>query len=135
MLQFPLLLNEKLFLVVLKFLLKPFQLNTVLFHGFLIVGNLFFHGHNLALLLLQVILIDWDHFFLLNRGLPLENLLQRLKLLFFLLQFAFVLLDLLCLENEPFLDGLDLGHQFVGGRVCRLKLSPSVHIHRVLNLL
>ena len=93
LLQFFFLLYEELFLVVLQLFLKSFKLNVVFFHCFFIIVDLLLHGSDLPLFLLQILFVNWYHFFLLNRGLSFQNLLQGFQLLFFLFEVSFFLFD------------------------------------------
>ncbi len=128
------LLYEKLFLVVLEFLLKSLQLNVVFLHGLFVVCDLFLHSDDLTLFLLQVLFVDWNHFLLLDWWLSFEHLLQGFQLLFLLFEFAFILFDLLSFENQTFLNGLDFSHEFIGGWVSGLEFSPTMHVHWILYL-
>lgn len=110
-----LLLSVEFELVGLQFLLKSLQFNLILQDDLLVVLYLLLHALNLLLLLLQRFLVGGYHFLFLDRGLPLEHLLQAFQLFFLELQFLFLLLDLLSLGNQSLLDRLNFSHQVVSG--------------------
>lgn len=135
LLEFTLFLDKELLFIILQLFLQSFQFYAVLLHGFFIVDDFFLHGCDLTLLLLQVVFVDWDHLFLLNGRLALEDFLKRFKLVFFGLKVFLPLFHFLSLLDETFLDGLDFRHEFVSGRVCSLKFAPTMDIHWVLYFL
>jgi len=96
-----------------------------------------FSGHSLHLsgLLLKVLLIDGELLGDLRAGLSGKEILQLNVQLLLLLNDDVLLDDFLCFLNQTLLQGLDLLQHFPSVWVCTLKLSPTVIVKRVLELL
>jgi hypothetical protein len=69
------LLREKLLFVVLQLFLQSLVFDFVLKYSFFVIFDFITHTLYLSLLLLQSLLINWNHALFLNRWLSLQNFL------------------------------------------------------------
>ena len=118
-----------------KYLLQPLDFQFVFLNVRLVHRQFLVHCLDLGILVLDVLLVDWNHLLLLSGRLSLHHVPQLQQVLLLVLDQLLLVDDLLRLFNQSALETLDFSHKFKGFRVGSLKFTPPVHIHWVFKFL